>query len=1211
MNIVGCNKGLRAGRAVSAVVAWALLLTCCIKEDAGSCGSVGGPDGEVTVGFRFGTFAIAGPSGADDGWGTSATGARSAAMGASTRAGIPPTGMVEGAFQIGDLWVDGNRGSTQEKPMTWAEATKYCLALKLRLPTYDEMNDIMSYVKNNSPLPDNRRFAYWIEARKDYSYCYWTSTPRSADASFVWMGCLNVDFGMYMDGLRANDKETSARCVKREGEEILPPAPDPGPDVEHPDGLPVGTTFRVVVYAAGADPQSESPVDQNTYKIADTKGTIVASAVDEFGNATDDAARELVLRRGAYDFYYFSPAVPASTAMPNPGRYTDLTNGADYMTLAHREVIDPSQGPKHYIPEVCFYRMGSYIDVRISPREGEIMGTLEVTGDGLQLWGLPGSGRYEIGEYPYRLITEGSGGMVEFSPADFAAEEGKTATVATLGTGGGRAVLPGYARDLQVKVTLTSDGKEMKLDASLAGHNFAPGYRYVVELGVGRIADNPELSIDILPWNEYDWGDGNIGGKIPIDTGGSGTVLDPDTGQNMSRGPAINYCNSQGAGWRLPTQNELLYYWCVQPSIPAGSKFVADSYVTATNNKRYNGYVWNMNFSDGYMTSSYGNPSYYVSCVRDRIQSGVRYPYITTASNGGVIVVLRDEEDGIDEASLFSSRVTETKTGNEASADNRMSRKFRVQKAQSQRSKVAWSDAVSYCDNLTEEGYSDWRLPSQRELMMIWLLGGNSNVSDGDKNDTGVGSASSPFVSSYIYQQSGFTAFSADWYWSATEYSSYSGYAWPVDFKYADSYQNQVESGYVRCVRDEDGSAPTYAVSESSVTPAGDIPAEGKAVSLTLTGTLPPEGVDVRANISGADPVTGKVTASGAAVELAVPENASYSSRTVTFEYLWNGTWIQIGDDCLQEGKKLEPMTFKGVNLTLEPEPDSGAARLTWAEAIEYCKNKGEGWRVPTAAEMVYLYITKPIIDQWSAFGTTGYWTATITSGTDVVRIAMSAGYMTNVGTGDQSTNLVRCIKGGLSVDYPKVTTEYGGTVLVLKDENGGIDDIALYPEKLTESEMSQVTDENHKVSRKFRLQSVGATATELPMGNKEAMEYCHNLTEDGLTNWRLPTGREMLLIWIAGGAIGTVDLYKNDTGVGDESYPYFNILQDAGWQLPEVLSDNKRRKYFYVSNSPGRIAELQEYWPTVMINFSDGQWGLDAMDQYKKRGVVCVCDVD
>ena len=892
-------------RAAALVVAGGLLLLGCSKDkDRAGVSDPDVPTDAVTVGFRAGTFAIAGPSGADDGWGTSSTGARSA----STRAGIPPTGMVEGAFQIGDLWVDGNRGSTQEKPMTWAEATKYCLALKLRLPTYDEMESILTYVVENSPLPDNRRFAYWMEAWKDYSYYYWTSTPRSADASYVWMGYLNPDNWPYMDGLRANDKETSARCVKREGEEILPPAPDPGPDVENPDGLPVGTTFRVVVYAAGADPQSDSPVDQNTYKIADAKGTIVASAVDEFGNATDDAARELVLRRGAYDFYYFSPAVPASTSMPNPGRYTDLTNGADYMALAHREVIDPSQGPKHYIPEVCFYRMGSYIDVRISPREGEIMGTLEVSGDGLQLWGLPGSGRYEIGEYPYRLITEGSGGMVEFSPADFAAEEGAATTVATLGTGGGRAVLPGYARDLQVKVTLTSDGKELKLDASLAGYNFAPGYRYVVELGVGRIADKPELSIEILPWNEYDWGDGDIGGlgyirsatvtpsgnipgegktysltlngvlpaegvevrahvdgqteplvtgtatasgtavelavpanmsynertvsfeykwngtwtkagsdsdrkqrgwtvdahshnapatipgsggtytvelsgwlggnyalqavsgstvlvgptststddkqttqstdlKIPantgaqrsvtfqykfngtwldispavnqaaggvesatispdpsggfsadattftvtltgslgsgipvqarisgqttalvsatatvsgtgvtlkvpynsypnaartivfgyveggafkeikrgtqaagetIDTGGGGTVLEPDPGQKMTWQNAIDYCKSKGEGWRLPTQNELMYYWCVEPSIPADSKLSADYYWSATELSTGSGSAWFVNFSDGSTSSFTKTLSSSVRCVREK-----------------------------------------------------------------------------------------------------------------------------------------------------------------------------------------------------------------------------------------------------------------------------------------------------------------------------------------------------------------------------------------------------------------------------------------------------------------------------------------------------------------------------------------------------------------------------------------------------------------
>ena len=1021
MNIVGCNKGLRAGRAVSAVVAWALLLTSCIKEDAGSCGSVGGPDGDVTVGFRSGTFAISGPSGADDGWGTSSTGARSA----STRAGVPPTGMVEGAFQIGDLWVDGNRGSTQEKLMTWAEATVYCRSLGLRLPNYEEMESIVSYVVKNSPLPDNAKFEFKPTGTWAQHY-YWTSTPRDADASYVWVGYLYPS-SAYMDGAPADDNEmVSARCVKREGEEILPPAPDPGPDVENPDGLPVGTTFRVVVYAAGADPQSDSPVDQNTYKIADTKGTIVASAVDEFGNATDDAARELVLRRGAYDFYYFSPAVPASTSMPNPGRYTDLTNGADYMALAHREVIDPSQGPKHYIPEVCFYRMGSYIDVRISPREGEIMGTLEVTGDGLQLWGLPGSGRYEIGDYPYRLITEGSGGMVEFSPADFASEEGAATTVATLGTGGGRAVLPGYARDLQVKVTLTSDGKELKLDASLAGHNFAPGYRYVVELGVGRIADNPELSIDILPWNEYDWGDDSeIGGRpfqtavvtpegdIPgtggtysvllegtvlvegvtvrassggavlasgrvaalgtpveltvpanessevrsvvfeyqwgdlwlnigaarsqypaaFDTGGSATVLEYcATDMYRTYSEAVDYCSSKGEGWRLPTQNEMMYYWCVAPACDSDlidwmSDYGEADYWTTT---MYEGRQQQFDMTLG--TYVWKSSSIFARCVKDRTDSKKRYPYVTTASDGGVVVVLRDDEGGLDPAALFPERVTESRTGDVSSEDNRMAAKFRVQRAQLEAimaTEITQGNAVTYCNDLVAEGYSDWRLPSQREMTMLYVLGCSESVDFGQQNASGVGPETvQPIGSPYLYQQPGFTQFAhsvvSD---SADPYTDYYAIAnatgsstkfWMMAPIYGYVHQLLKPSGqrqrfWFRCVRDEDGSAPAYTVSEASVTPAGDIPAEGKAVSLTLTGDLPSAGVEVRAQSGGTALVTGKVTASGTAVSLAVPANRSFDSRTVTFEYNLNGMWTPTGDSRSQAGYSVSNATHTAL----------------------------------------------------------------------------------------------------------------------------------------------------------------------------------------------------------------------------------------------------------------------------------------------------------
>ena len=909
-----------AFRVSSAVLAAALLLTGCIVDDADSCGPGGGSDGDVTVGFRGGRLTVAGSPGADDGWGAFATGSRSAARwaGAGTRAGVPPTGMVDGAFQIGDLWVDGNRGKGVEKEMTWPEATQYCADLGLRLPTYDEMKQIIQYVRANSPLPDNRKFEFWNFTWEEPSYRYWTSTPRVDNPDYIWHGLIDYAHNRWgMDGWLADDgEELSARCVNRD-EGGLPPGPDPGPDVDNPDGLPVGTTFRVVVYEAGADPQSASPVDQNTYKIADADGTIVAAAVDERGNATADAARELVLRRGAYDFYYFSPAVSANTALPNPGTYTGLANGADYMALAHRETIDPSKGSKHYIPEVCFYRMGSYIDVRIRPRAGEVVETLEVTGDGLQLWGLPASGRYEIGDYPYRLITEGRGGMVEFAAADFAAEEGTTATASTLGVGGGRAVLPGYAPELQVKVTLASDGKELKLDARLAGYNFAPGYRYVVELGVGRIADNPELDIEILPWNEYDWGDGGIGGGgyLPIDTGGS-TLLEPELEELGTWQQAVDYCRGKGDNWRLPTANELYYYWCVEPSVRVLDPFMEANYWSSTTNASNADQAWTFDLGYGIAYKKEKYTQNYVRCVRDKESgAGTKYPYVK-AEGDATLVVLRDAAGGLDRNSLFASRPTATLIDTKRSGNNRMSAMLQVQRADP--GLLNWRPSVDYCDNLRAEGYDDWRLPSQRELMMIWTMGGNEHVESLDIDNSSDSPVQRPVGNARLHSLAGFTVlpdnvlFSATW--DEDDPDNYPDITLILRISGTDGrvVTDDIDGDFprsFRCVRDWNGSAPDYTVSEASVTPAGDIPGEGKTYSLTLIGNIPYSGVDVRAQSGGTALVTGKVTASGTAVSLTVPANQSFDARTVTFEYNLNGTWTKIGDSRTQAGYSITTAT--------------------------------------------------------------------------------------------------------------------------------------------------------------------------------------------------------------------------------------------------------------------------------------------------------------
>ena len=127
-----------------------------------------------------------------------------------------------------------------------------------------------------------------------------------------------------------------------------------------------------------------------------------------------------------------------------------------------------------------------------------------------------------------------------------------------------------------------------------------------------------------------------------------------------------------------------------------------------------------------------------------------------------------------------------------------------------------------------------------------------------------------------------------------------------------------------------------YSVSNATHNAPATIPTGGGTYSVTLTGILPASGVDVRATSGGTALVTGKVTASGTAVSLAVPANTTGADRTVTFEYMWNGTWTKIGDSRTQQGYKVSaathtaPATIPGqggsYNVTLTGVLPSGVA---------------------------------------------------------------------------------------------------------------------------------------------------------------------------------------------------------------------------------------------------------------------------------------------
>ena len=90
-----------------------------------------------------------------------------------------------------------------------------------------------------------------------------------------------------------------------------------------------------------------------------------------------------------------------------------------------------------------------------------------------------------------------------------------------------------------------------------------------------------------------------------------------------------------------------------------------------------------------------------------------------------------------------------------------------------------WSDAKEYCRNLNLDGYSDWRLPSVKELQ---------SIVDITKHQPAI--------------KSGFKHVTSNGYWSSSQYVSDSSNAWEVlfDFGFTRNYNKSYEN-YVRCVR--------------------------------------------------------------------------------------------------------------------------------------------------------------------------------------------------------------------------------------------------------------------------------------------------------------------------------------------------------------------------------------------------------------------------
>lgn len=123
-------------------------------------------------------------------------------------------------------------------------------------------------------------------------------------------------------------------------------------------------------------------------------------------------------------------------------------------------------------------------------------------------------------------------------------------------------------------------------------------------------------------------------------------------------------------------------------------------------------------------------------------------------------------------------------------------------------SEMIWDDAVSYCDNLTACGYSDWHLPTISELRTLiqncsgTVTGGSCGVTDSCLSSS---CWSEESCHSCSYEENGGHSKLGDtgWFWSSSVRSDSSDDAWFVHFSYGYVFDYSLKHGigYVRCVR--------------------------------------------------------------------------------------------------------------------------------------------------------------------------------------------------------------------------------------------------------------------------------------------------------------------------------------------------------------------------------------------------------------------------
>lgn len=252
--------------------------------------------------------------------------------------------------------------------------------------------------------------------------------------------------------------------------------------------MPANAEFSVRVYdnAGGTPAYTSDPAQSAVYKVTDAESGTTAPAGDK-----------LLLRSGAYAFNFVYPATFAPTAGKG-----SVANGTDFMALTTEETVAPDANGK-YAMEVQLKRLCSRLDIKISPKDGAMIKSLEIGSNGGTLSGLSESATYTIGAEA--LEASGTSGTYAVSKEMF------TASGTTLSTesGNGLVLLPVAGTTLGLKIDLVINGTAKTMAVSVKNTTLKAGYRRTLELTVDQSGE-AAFTIKTTKWDVED----NITGEL-------------------------------------------------------------------------------------------------------------------------------------------------------------------------------------------------------------------------------------------------------------------------------------------------------------------------------------------------------------------------------------------------------------------------------------------------------------------------------------------------------------------------------------------------------------------------------------------------------------------------------------------------------------------------------------------------------------------------